>query len=356
MLKCGAKTDGEPEIEHAQHRDTPPVAWARRGAPLCHQATCGWQPLRKVIDMSTNSQSVTGIAEVLLATSRLSVKDAALVFARAGISIFPCAADGKHPLTAAGFHDASHEVAHVQDWWNHWPRANIGMPTGSASGIDVVDIDVKAAESGFATFERATAAGLVDGDLARVRTPSRGMHVYFPVSADRPQRCWQAASAHIDFRGEGGYVVVPPSSLVMNDARVSYRLYSLSAAGAKPVDAVALRNFLDPRPTRSQSHSAATLPEPNRLAQWVSRLQEGERNSGLFWAACRLTEAGFGPDGIEAALAAAAQHAGLSDREIVTTIQSASRRVGVSQSGSPGPPFGERPSRAIRRDDSPCLS
>ncbi|WP_166791542.1 bifunctional DNA primase/polymerase [Cryobacterium sp. Hh38] len=291
------------------------------------------------------------VAEVLVATSRLPVQDAALAFAKAGISVFPCVPEGKHPLTPAGFHDASRDVDQVQAWWTRWPGANIGMPTGSTSGIDVVDIDVTKTDAGFAAFERAAEAGLVDGELARVRTPSGGMHVYFAASLDRPQRCWQAANAHIDFRGDGGYVIVPPSTLTTNTGRASYRLHSLSAAGAQPVDAVALRSFIEPRSPRVGTRATlARAPEPSRLAQWVSNLQEGERNSGLFWAACRLVEAGLAPADVEAALGPSAQTAGLEEREILATISSASRRV------TAGAQVFDRPDPGARRGAPPCLS
>ncbi|WP_105034130.1 bifunctional DNA primase/polymerase [Cryobacterium aureum] len=292
------------------------------------------------------------IAEVLQATSRLQLRDAAIAFARAGIPVFPCVTDGKHPLTPAGFHDASRDLDQLRGWWGRWPGANIGMPTGSASGIDVVDIDVTSKDSGFAAFERASSAGLVEGDLARVRTPSGGLHVYFSANQARPQRCWQAAAAHIDFRGDGGYVIVPPSTLATDRGRVGYRLYALSATGSRPVDAVALRSFIDPRPPRMGTRAtAARSPEPSRLAQWVSNLQEGERNSGLFWAACRLVEAGYGPADVEAALGPYAKVAGLDEREIVMTISSASRRAGV-----PGAPFGQRIAPGSSRGDAPCMS
>jgi len=291
------------------------------------------------------------VAEVLVAASRLPVRDAAVAFARAGIPVFPCVPFGKHPLTPAGFHDASRDVDQVRAWWTRWPGANIGMPTGSTSGIDVVDIDVTKTDAGYATFERATAAGLVDGELARVRTPSGGMHVYFAAIADRPQRCWQAANAHIDFRGDGGYVIVPPSTLATDNGRASYRLYSLSAADSKPVDAVALRSFIDPRPPRTGTRATvARAPEPRRLAQWVSNLQEGERNRGLFWAACRLVESGLAPADVEATLGPSAQTAGLGEREIIATITSASRRVAA------GAQAFDRPDLGARRGDAPCLS
>lgn len=297
------------------------------------------------------------IAEVLLATSRMSGRDAALAFAQSGIPIFPCASGGKRPLTHAGFHEASRHTDQVRTWWDRWPGANIGMPTGSESGIDVVDVDVTGTDSGFAAYERATAAGLVEGELARVRTPSGGVHIYFPAVAARPQRCWQTAATHIDFRGNGGYVLVPPSTLATDSGRASYRLYSLSAADSKPVDAVALRSFIDPRPPRPALRPDAGMsPEPTRLARWVSKLQEGERNSGLFWAACRLSEAGFTPAAVEAALFPAAQTAGLPVWEITATISSASRQAAAVAPGGQGAQWCDRTAPGNRRGDAPCLS
>jgi hypothetical protein len=52
-------------------------------------------------------------------------------------------------------------------------------------------------------------------------------------------------------------------------------------------------------------------------------LNEGNRNAGLFWAACRLVEAGR-TDSL-AALAQAARSSGLPDQEISRTIASAQR-------------------------------
>ena len=307
---------------------------------------------------SRSSDPVIKIADVLLDASRVSVKDAALAFARVGVPIFPCARGGKRPYTPAGFHDASCDAGVVRAWWARWPGANIGLPTGSASGLDVVDVDVPQTTSGFDAFDRMSAAGLVNGEFARVRTPSGGMHVYFPASVDRPQRCWQSASTHIDFRGEGGYVVVPPSVVVTDGKRVSYRLATLSPSGAKAVDAVALRDFLEPRPARERSRSKTLSgPDPHRLAQWVARLPEGARNAGLFWAACRLTEAGFTPMSVTDVLGPAAESIGLSEWEITATIRSASRQGASARSQrAPAQQLGSEPpgpGQQHRRGDDP---
>jgi hypothetical protein len=296
------------------------------------------------------------IVEILMLTNRSATSDAALAFARAGVPIFPCVADGKRPLTGTGFHEAARDFDQVRRWWNRWPKANIGVPTGVRSGIDVVDIDVGGTASGFTALERATHAGLIDGELARVRTPSGGLHIYYPADASKDQRCWQAASTHIDFRGNGGYVVVPPSTLIRDQGRVRYQLFSLSTAGGNPIDAVALRQFVDPQSPRAGSRPPVVTPlEPTRLARWVGHLQEGERNRGLFWAACRLAEAGFEITAIEDALAPSAASAGLRSTEITATIRSATRRVTSQSSGTSEPSWRERDQQRRKSGEAPCL-
>lgn len=160
-----------------------------------------------------------------------------------------------------------------------------------------------------------------------VRTPSGGAHFYFPTDPGRPQPSWQAAKAHIDFRGEGGYVIVPPSVVATGDLRASYVLAGGVDRSSSAVDAKALRDFLDPRPEPSMMRARGVTRDSDaeRLAAWVALRGEGERNRGLFWAACRLAEAGVDPTVTLDALGPAAEHAGLPPREVVVTIRSAYR-------------------------------
>lgn len=295
------------------------------------------------------------IGDVLMGTRSSSARIAALSYASEGVPVFPCESHGKRPLTKAGFYDASDDVARVESWWKRWPNANIGVPTGDRSGIDVVDVDVSFEGSGFDVFQRAKDAGLIEDEFARVRTPSGGLHVYFPAVAARPQRCWQAARPHIDFRGTGGYVLVPPSIVATDHGSFGYRLISISAGGAKPIDAAALLSFVDPRSPRLHPDPAEKhTVDAQRLAQWVGRLQEGERNAGLFWAACRLVESGFSPAAVEESLGAAAARIGLSGCEIASTIRSASRQ-GTAASSHPNT-WGRTDASSRNTNEPPCLS
>jgi len=287
-----------------------------------------------------------GAAELFASVAGLPLPEAAARFAASGVPVFPCVPGGKRPLVEHGFHDASTDAGQVAAWWRRWPGANIGVPTGQASGVEVVDVDRKAAGSGFAAFDRARRAGLVAGWLALVRTPSGGMHAYFPADPARPQPSWQAARAHVDFRGAGGYVVVPPSIVESENGRGLYELVGRPQPRPAPVDAAALRNFLDPRPEPTFRHTGATRAEDaERLAGWVAALGEGGRNRGLFWAACRLAEAGVAPSVTLDALGPAAERIGLPPREVVTTIRSAYRATTAVPASAGAAGHGEAPRR-----------
>lgn len=287
-----------------------------------------------------------GITEVLArATDAWPLSVAAREFAAAGVPVFPCVPGGKRPLTEHGFHDATTDPEQVEAWWGGHPQANIGIPTGAASGVLVVDVDVHGPVNGFSAFGRAREAGLVDGWQLLVSTPSGGMHAYYPATAGSEQRSWQAARVGVDFRGDGGYIVVPPSTVTGERGRASYQVRRINTSRGASLDAGRLRDFLDPRPAPAP-RPAGQVPDVSaeRLAAWVAGRAEGERNRGLFWAACRLAENNTPPADAYAALGPAAEHAGLTRREVSATIRSAYRTTHPATR-----PSTDRPGEEARR-------
>src|SRR5690625_7585551 len=71
---------------------------------------------------------------------------AARELARLGVPVFPCAPGGKRPIPERGFHEATADITQVEAWWRQWPHANLAVPTGAASGVVVVDVDVHRSE------------------------------------------------------------------------------------------------------------------------------------------------------------------------------------------------------------------
>jgi len=261
---------------------------------------------------------------------------AARSLAAAGVPVFPCVVEGKRPLTRRGFLDACSDPEQVAAWWSRTPEANIGIPTGAASGVVVVDVDVHGPQDGRAAYQRATDAGLVDGAGLLVRTPTGGAHVYFPATPGREQRSWQAATAGVDFRGDGGYIIAPPSRRIIDGHVRHYEVADIAAHSVGTVDTARLRDFLDPRPVAPPRASSNSMDvDSERLAAWVAWRGEGERNRGLFWAACRLAENGVSPADALDALGAAAHSAGLGDREITTTVRSAYRATQPAPEATP---------------------
>ncbi|GAA1491034.1 hypothetical protein GCM10009626_37800 [Brachybacterium sacelli] len=270
---------------------------------------------------------------------------AARELASAGVPVFPCFPGGKRPLTEHGFHHNTTDPGQVEAWWRQHPDANIGVPTGAASGVVVIDVDVHGPVDGFGAFEHAHRAGLVSGWQFVVSTPSGGMHAYYPATLGEAQRSWQAASAGIDFRGDGGYILVPTSVVVSNGAAAGYRVRRINTGPSSMLDSDRLRDFLDPRPTPRgpASPDVAREQDVSRLAVWVASRGEGERNRGLFWAACRLAENDVPASDALDVLSAAASDAGLVEREITATIRSAYRTAHPRTRDSSSPVQGSSP-------------
>lgn len=280
------------------------------------------------MDLSTQRPSRWVTSAIKNAAESGHLPTAATTLARAGIPVFPCVPGEKRPLTAHGFHSATTDLNQVRRWWQRVPAANIGLPTGAASGLVVVDVDVHRGGDGFRNFSRVTEMGLTGRWAWMVRTPSGGMHAYFAATPGVEQPCWSVPSRHIDFRGDGGYVVAPPSAVTISDG--STRTYSLMSFGprAGTVDSAALNRVLTPpKPPPSRSSPPAGMPgtnqSPERLAAWVARRPEGARNGGLFWAACRMAEAGHDFSQTSRILGDAAAVAGLPELEAFKTIKSA---------------------------------
>ena len=253
---------------------------------------------------------------------------AARELARAGVAVFPCVPGEKTPIVASGFRRATTDPHQVAQWWRWQPSANIGIPTGAVSGLVVIDVDVHGVD-GYAAYARAARAGLIPAPLATVTTPTGGRHAYFPAVPARVQRSWAVGKAGVDCRGDGGYVIAPPSTLRLEATSVSYRVEQVAAGAVAPVDAVRLRDFLDPPPPRRpgrEGGQASGRENADRLAAWLSRQIKGDRNYKLFWAACRLAEGNVPVSEALDALVRAEQP-DFAERESTRTVYSAYRSV-----------------------------
>ena len=147
--------------------------------------------------------------------SKLS--DSALWYARRGWAVFPCVPGGKTPLTAHGFGDATTNEGVVKLWWTQTPRANIGIACG-ASGLAVIDVDVKDGAPGMESWrDLLEEHGQALGETVVNETPSGGLHMLYRQNGTPIRNSAGKLAAGIDVRGEGGYIVVPPSITDVGD-------------------------------------------------------------------------------------------------------------------------------------------
>ncbi|MDQ3671098.1 MAG: bifunctional DNA primase/polymerase [Actinomycetota bacterium] len=133
------------------------------------------------------------------------VRDAALDYAAARMPVLPL--NGKIPRNQGGLTNASADVLKVAEWWRRWPDANVGIVTGSASGYVVLDVDAPAGLRSLADLEKRHGAIRT----AQVLTGSGGRHLWFRCPDDPIRNSAGVIGEGLDVRGDGGYVVAPPS-------------------------------------------------------------------------------------------------------------------------------------------------
>ena len=146
-------------------------------------------------------------------SNRQSLLDAALALAASGIAVFPCNAN-KQPVCAGGHNRASSDLATVRQLFSTSLAKTIGMPAGVKTGIIVVDIDPR--HEGDVWLE-ANAANIPV--TRRHRTMSGGTHLLFKDGSHGIRNSQGKADGRktgvapgIDVRGNGGYVIIPPSA------------------------------------------------------------------------------------------------------------------------------------------------
>ena len=135
-------------------------------------------------------------------------KSSAVKYAENGFPVFPC--NCKIPLTKNGYKDASKEIEKVQKLFSDHPNANIGLVTGKVSGVWVLDIDTKNDAGGLESLEKLEKEYGMLPETLRSITWSGGRHYFFKYP-ERGMGCKTGIRPGIDIRGDGGYVIVPPS-------------------------------------------------------------------------------------------------------------------------------------------------
>lgn len=121
-----------------------------------------------------------------------------------------CSSPGKHPTTPQGLKNATTRKDWIEAWWKRWPWANVAIATGQLSGIVVVDIDPR--HGGNDSLDDLFVKNGAFPDTAEVMTGGGGRHFYFKHPGIEIRNSAGKLGTGIDVRGDGGYVLAPPSS------------------------------------------------------------------------------------------------------------------------------------------------
>ncbi|MFA0888143.1 MAG: phage/plasmid primase, P4 family [Synergistales bacterium] len=228
--------------------------------------------------------------------------EAALSYARLGWRVFPvfepvfqgetitcscrnpaCGSIGKHPRLKQGFKGAAVDESIINDWWRACPQANIGIATGKDSHLLVIDVDGPEGEKALKTLQEA------HGDLPSTlqAKTGKGFHLYFQLPEGIEISCSAGKlGTHIDVRGEGGYVVAPPSLHSMGTN------YMWVNAGHPPA-------ALSCEWINLLSTLKFHVGDPNEKGEKIPIVEiaeetfgEGTRNDNLFRTACSLVRKG----------------------------------------------------------------
>ncbi len=198
-----------------------------------------------------------------------------------------CSHPGKHPAVNNGFKSATTDLNQINQWWQNQPQANIGIPTGDFSGLYVVDIDKK--HNGIENYEAFQAQNQDSLPPATLQsaTGGGGFHLIYgaPSSGVAVKSTTNMGGLKgVDFRGDGGYIVAPPS------LHASHTHYSWCTE--KELSSPAVLTTLTPLPQPIVDLLSKKSPPISKKDGVAS----GGRNDHLFKTACQFKKNGVADD------------------------------------------------------------
>ena len=229
---------------------------------------------------------------------------AAVAYARHGWAVFPLRSRDKAPAIHGGCRSALADPVQAEAWWSVNPSHNVGVACGSVSaGLVVIDIDVDeaAGEDGRETLARWEYDHGALPMTATAVTGRGGMHLFFYVTG-REVRNSANKALGVDVRGEGGYLVAPPS-IHPNGRRYEW-LASPDEVGVAPADENVLAFIESVRPVPGATAMDTSVKSPSPRFVLPEEIGAGARNDTLFRYASSLQAQGKDDAHIRAAVEA----------------------------------------------------
>jgi hypothetical protein len=123
-------------------------------------------------------------------------------------AVFPVNPKTKTPYFRGWQEIASSNPDKIEDVFSGLQYAAIGVCTGEVSSLVCIDIDERAEYSGLSNYQKA---GYETLNCPMAQTPSGGLHLYFKQPPAQVKNSASLIAQGVDVRGEGGYIISPPS-------------------------------------------------------------------------------------------------------------------------------------------------
>jgi hypothetical protein len=202
----------------------------------------------------------------------------------------PCSSLGKHPRTITGLKDASKDADCIRAWWKQWPDANIAIATGEVSGIIVLDVDGEAGKQSLADLMDEHGEFM---ESVEAETGGGGTHIIFRREEYAIQNSTSKLGPNLDIRGDGGYIVAPPS-LHKTNKRYEW-LERCAPTERSPISMPywMIGKLLAKPRTETHDHAPATDSGLHWLGKALAKASFGNRNETGIWLACQLRDSGL---------------------------------------------------------------
>lgn len=242
----------------------------------------------------------------------MSILNEALEYRKMNLSVIPVGKDKKPLISWKEYQDRHATEDEIKKWWMDYPNANVGIVTGKISGIAVLDCDSQDAISAFLAQYK--------GETPAAKTP-RGMHYYFRYE-DGIRNTVKVGNLDMDIRGEGGYVVAPPS---VNDKGLSYSWHRIIKDSSALDSLLLLDLYIGGDDKRGFQRPQMSSMSSNVVNHFI----QGRRDEDLFHVANCMVKGGASSGIIQQSLEIIARNCNppYPEKEIEAKIKSALDRA-----------------------------